>query len=300
MRFALVASLNWGYRYGLNGVLNGLDYHGHTLVDVHYLYDIDVPEWYRASAAAAFDFEVKGYSVAEYMEKYPPPTDFVRRWKLLFYNYKLSIELADRYDAVMVADLDTLITGNLENYFKAVVDTNLIMLPHFYGSQGSHINESSPGPWLDQIGVDHHFAVNLNSPVIFDPRQNKEFLEAVWRHGEVTHSPYRAIFWALIELDKLKDCIVLPNLFWFNPLFTTLPYVYGQSNGKRAFFIHGDKVMMVHRRWWCPEEMLTIIDREVKTPEEREIAVRNMNYFVDECKQINTTWKLPLDWEPST
>lgn len=298
MRFALVAALNWGYKYGLNGVLNGLDYHGHTMVDVHYLYDADVPEWYRVKATEAFDFEVKGYSVIEYQEKYPPLTDSVLRWRLLFYNYKLALELADRYDAVMIADLDTLITGNLENYFKAVADTDLIVLPHFQGSSCKHINESNPDQWRKQIGVNHRFAVNLNSPVIFDPRRNKEFLEAVWRHGEVTHSPYRAIFWALIELDKLKDCIVLPNLCWFNPMFLRHPYEYVESNGKRAFFIYGDKVMMVHRRWWNIPEMQDEIERWAKTPEQRELAVRNMGYFTEECKLINTTWKLPLDWEP--
>lgn len=299
MRFAIVASFNWAFRYGLNAILNALDYHEHTLVDVHYMYDHDVPLEYIARAAEAFDFSVQGYSITEYREKYPPldaePLRPRWRWGLIFYNYKLAIELADSYDAVMIMDVDHMITSNLESYFRAVVGTDLIMLPHFAGAEQAHINGSNAAQWADKVGVDHRFAVNLNSPVIFDPKRNIDFLERVWTFGKITHSPFRGVFWTLVEQDRLNDVIVLPNLIWVNPRFLLLPYVYEKANGKRTFFIFGDKVMMVHRKWWRRGEML----REVDTysgPNFRDQAIQNVDNFTEECKLLNTTGKLKLNW----
>lgn len=303
MKFALITELNWGFRYGLNGILNGLDYHGNTEIDVHYLYDLDVPEWYRVKAAETFDFKVKGYSIDEYQEMRPPPVTGpgLRRWRLLYYSYYLAMDLTE-YDAVMIVDADMLVLGNLENYFKAVAGTDLIMVPNWNGLNGGcdidHVNGSSPEQWKDKIG-NHVFAVILCSPVVFDPRRNVDFCKETLKQAVVTHSQFRAILWAMIELDRLKDCIVLPNLFWVNPQFHSVPYSYAIVNGKRAIFVHGDRVMMAHRRWWNPQEMQREIDEWDKTPEDRELSIKNMGYFTEECKEINTNWKLPLDWTPA-
>lgn len=68
MKCALVTQASWSYRFGLNAILNGLDYHGNRDIDVHAIY-AGFPEWYIAKATSTFDFGVHLYDHIKFAEE---------------------------------------------------------------------------------------------------------------------------------------------------------------------------------------------------------------------------------------
>lgn len=286
MKFALVTQATWSYRFGFNAILNGLDYHGNQHIDVHAVTS-KFPEWYVASASSTFDFGVYLYDHAEYTENRKPElrNGWARMW---LYSFRLALDLASQYDVVIITDCDFLVCGYLENQFKMVAGTDLLMIPCACPPDGRpiHLNGGSPEVFreaLDRAQNNRGFVGVCSSPFISDPKRNIGFYEGIWNSTR-TSSSMRSIFMTIIEMDRVPDVVNLPVSLWCIPRFGNTPYVPRVINDRRCFFCYGDKVMMIHGKWW-------------KEPHyEAELAQQNAINFREECRLINTAWKLPLEW----
>jgi hypothetical protein len=295
MRAALVTEASWSYRYGLNAILNGLDYHG-NVIDVHVICHQDVPDWYLQKASSVFDFGVYTYRLEDYMQKYPRESQH-KTSLMTFYSYKLVQEIADKYDSVMITDADFLICGRLENYFRTVVGNDLLMIPsaRAHGGIPIHMNEADSTllrQALELHSGDGNFICTCSGPFISDPKRNTAFYEEVWRLSEgITTSSMRAFFYAtFVQMDRVADVIGLPTAIWCVPISSVAPYELLVVNGKRCFFLYYDKVMMIHGRWWSQSY------RDFYSKDRGAVAEANCKRFGAECKWINTEWKLPLEW----
>lgn len=298
MRYAMVTEANWPYRYGLNAVLNGLDYHGNKNIDFYYLYDHDVPDWYLEKSTTSFDFSVFPLPLARYVEKYPPLQPDCR-WPLVYYRYKLASLLADQYDALMILDSDFLICGYLEHYFGMVAGTDLILLPNFSGLYESP-NEASSEYFRKRYWSPEgkrYFITNPSSPFLASPASNVHVYAKVFENGARLDMDMWSLWEALLELNLVEKIVTLPGALWCNSVYTDLLYSYMKVDEKWCFFVEAgkEKVMMAHRRWWSREEMEGERDKHTRQWN-AEFIGRNVENFLTESKRINTEWKLPLEW----
>lgn len=296
MKFGLITQTNWGYRYGTNGLLNGLDYHGNKSIDVHLMHTDEVPEDWLRKAETVFDFPVKNYRISEYMEKYPPPEGGGgTRWMLEFYKYKLAIELAQEYDALMIVDCDYLVLGDIQSYFEVIAGKDLIMTSNNWLDSGNHVNGADEERFREAVKSNTFFPM-MNSPCISCPKLSIDLYERIWDIGfERGGEDIVPFVHAVIETGRLKKTIILPGIQWFNPSVAWIPINYSEVNGKRSYFSIGDKMMMAHRHWWSWGEMMGEAER---LPEPyKELAMQNTKLLLNECRTINTEWKLPLAWE---
>jgi hypothetical protein len=298
MKFALITESNWGYRFGLNGLLNGLDYHDNKAVDVHFMYTDEVPKEYLEQASSAFDFEVRSYRIADYIERYGVPEGGGgTRWVMEFYKYKLAGELADEYDAVMITDCDYMIGGNIENYFRGVVGNDLIMTSNNMMDSSSHINGADVEAYRTRMAHNDYFFPCMNSPFISDPKRNIPLYDKIFELGHNYGEDIVPFSLGLVAMDRLSDVIVLPGMLWFTPDFGRVLISRGDVNGKRCYFHSTEKMMMMHRHWWCRGEMENeVLTGTAEGTPRREMAWNNVQLMLDECKIINTEWKLPLEW----
>lgn len=298
MKAAIVTQFNWGYRWGINGLINGLDYHGNTEIDVHYIYSPSVPQEYIDESQSTFPFKVVPIPICEYTERFPlPPERSCARWVVEFYKYKLASDLAEEYDSIMLLDCDYMILGYLENWFAMVVGTDVLTTSNNWDCIHSHANgatvedwtkrwENNPGGW---------FPV-LNHPCIGDPKRHKDFYEAIWdmavadpRYEDVV--PFTG---ALIKTHRLEKLITLPGMFWMTPEVGRADIHMRMLEGKRCYFVSNDKMMMAHRHWWVRGEMMQNAEN-IEGP--RGVMMRkNIELMLHECKEINTNWKLKIDW----
>lgn len=286
MKFALVTQASWSYRFGLNAILNGLDYHGNQHIDVHVV-AAGLPEWYVASASSTFDFGVYLYDHVKYTEnrKSNLSDGWARMW---LYSFRLALDLAPQYDVVIITDCDFLVCGYLENQFKMVAGTDLLMIPCACPPNGLpiHLNGGSPEVFRaasDRNQNERRFIGVYSSPLISDPKRNIDFYESIFSAIRTTSS-MRSIFMTIIEMGRVPDVVNLPVSLWCIPRLNNTPYVPRVINDRRCFFCYDDKVMMIHGKWW-------------KEPHcGAGLAQQNAINFREECRLINTAWKLPLEW----
>lgn len=300
MKYAVITQGNWGYRYGFNGLLNGLDYHDNKLIDFHIICTSEVPEDYIEQAKNTFDFGVFFYSVEQFMEEYGAPQGGGNRWVMEFYKYKLPEKIADQYDAVLITDCDYMVGGQIENYLRAVVGTDLIMTSNNVMDPGAHLNGADLDTYRARIEHNDYFFPCMNSPFISDPKseKNQALYDLIFDIGHSYGEDIVPFSRGIIESGRATDLIILPGVHWFTPGFGAAPIAKREFFGKRCYFILEEKMMMMHRHWWCRGEM----ENEIHTgtqegTERRTFAWANVQLMLDECKLINTTWKLPLSWD---
>lgn len=298
MKAAIVTQSNWGYRWGLNGIINGLDYHENKEIDVHYIYTPEFPQEYIDECQNTFPFKVVPIPLSVYTEKYPPPTEHkCVRWELEFYKYKLASDLAEEYDSIMLLDCDYMVLANLENWFAMVVGTDVLTTSNNWDSIGAHANEATVETWTKHW--EHNpggwFPV-LNHPCIGDPKRQKDFYEAIWdmacedpRYEDVV--PFTG---ALIKTHRLEKLITLPGMFWMTPEVGRVDICKAMLEGKRCYLASNDKMMTAHRHWWVRPEM-TRSGADIPGPR-GEMIRKNVELMLQECKEINTNWKLKVDW----
>jgi len=304
MKFAVVMSSNWAYRYGLNGFLNGLDYHNNTVSDV-YVLDIsqsgDIPQWYWEKANEVFDFGVHVRYLDDYMKMNPNrPEHGNRIWCIFHYKYLVARDIAPDYDAIMVSDNDYLVCGNLDNYVKAVLGTDLILVPNLGDKPlrwHMHINNALNEDLREMLEQDKHFVSTANSPFIVDCKENFALYDKTFDCGFDTGNDMWSLFQAIVALDKSSDVIALPGALWYNPLWREVPIYACTVSGKRCYFTHGEKMMMIHRRWWAHTEQHKWAKNQ--PPQNQALCHENVHILLKECELINTTWKLPLEWNLS-
>lgn len=198
------------------------------------------------------------------------------------------MDLASRYDVVVITDCDFLICGHIENQFKLVAGTNSIMIPcacplnkssiHLIGGSTEEFRKE-----LDLYRNKRRFIGVCSSPFVSDPKRNINFYKKIW-DTLCTSSSMRAIFIAIIDLGRVPDIVDLPVSLWCIPLLRDIPYTPRVVNDRRCFFCYTDKVMMIHGKWWAEPNYGS------------ELAQRNALNFHEECRLINTEWKLPLEW----
>lgn len=300
MKFALITQGNWGYRYGFNGFLNGLDYHDNKLIDFHLMCTGEVPDEYKERAKEAFDFRVEFYDISEYMDRYGVPEGGGgTRWILEFYKYKLAKELAD-YDAVMITDCDYMCGGQLEKHFEVVIGSEVIMTSNNMMEPAAHMNGASVEQYQARIQQNDYFFPCMNSPFISDPKleTNQILYDKIFELGFDYGEDIVPFSRGLIETGRMSDVLVLPGMFWFTPDFGRVPIRRGEVNGKICFFVMSEKMMMMHRHWWCRGEMINeVMTSTQEGTERREMALKNTEMLLQECKRINTEWKLPIEWD---
>lgn len=303
MKFAVVMSASWDYRYGLNAVLNGLDYHNNNVSDVHIL-DLsrNIPQWYYNTAKEVFDFNIHIHFLDEYMEKYPDRPSFADSfWTTYHYKYLLASDLASQYDVMMIMDIDYLVCGKLDNYVKAVFGTDLILVPNLSPKPAewhSHINGANIDDLRDMLEKDVHFVSTANSPFIVDCKKNSMLYTKTYECGFNTGNDMWSLFQAIVALDKADDVIDLPGVLWYNPAWRHSPIESHMVSGKRCYFTLGEKMMMIHRRWWAYDEQHSWCSG-LAAKDDRVMCHKNVNILLLECKLINTEWKLPLKWDIS-
>jgi len=299
MKYALITQFNWGYNYGFNGLINGLDYHDNKLIDVHVICTDEIPQWYIDRLGNTFDFDVFVYKTSDYATRYKPEHVDSNRWEVEFYKYKLAGELAGKYDAIMITDCDYMVGGKLENYFRLVVNTELICTSNNAMAAYDHFNGASLDEYKKRISHDDYFFPCMNSPFISDPNQekNQKLYERIYELGLKYAEDIVPFSRALIDCERVDDMIVLPGALWFTPEFSRLPITRTTINGKRVYLALSEKMMMMHRHWWCRGEMETdLLTSTQEGSERRKYGWENVQLLLDECKIINTEWKLPLDW----
>jgi len=295
MKRGLITTFTWNYRFGVNAILNGMDYHEND-VHIHVLYTPEVPESYIKSACETFPL-VEFHSLVEYMEKYPPPDLNVvgSRWVLEFYKYRVAQDLGQMgYDAVVTMDCDFLILGKFDLYFDIVAGTDLIMtsncackIPHAY--------DADPDAFLAREKDSDDMFIPLGcSPVFCDPRESFDFYEAVLsmaaNHG-ADGTPLNKV---IMRTRRLKDVYVLPSCFWCETIWGEYPIELVEVDGKRCYIQFGDKLMMSHRRYWVQHDTYDQAEA-AQVSSERELIMDNLDLLVTECRVINTEWKLPLE-----
>ncbi len=300
MKFAIVTESNWGYRYGFNGFLNGLDYHENKNIDFFCMITSEVPTDYIEKAQSTFDFRVEFPSIEAYREKYPPPDGGGgARWIMEFYKYKLAQELADEYDAIMIADCDYMVGGHLENYFEIVTGTDFIFTSNNMMEPAAHYNGADIEDYKKRIKKDDYYFPCMNSPFICDPSRpkNLELYERIYQIGMDFGEDVVPFNRGFIECERISDVLVLPGMLWFTPDFGRVPISKWTVNDKITFSASAEKMMMMHRHWWCIEEMNhEVTSGTVEGSEQREMAQNNVDLLLAECKRINTEWKLPIEW----
>jgi len=298
MDYALITQFNWGYRYGFNGIINGLDYHGNNNIDVYTIVTSEVPIWYREATARVFPFKVVFYETDEYARKYPPPANGGSRWILEFYKYKLAQELASEYKAAVIVDCDYMIGGNIENYLRVVEGSDVIMTANNICDDCNHLNEAIEEEYRNTYTKADYPLPIMNSPFFSDPKRNLQVFEEIYKYGQYSAEDIVPFNKGIAAAGKIKDLIILPGTLFFSPDYIRLPITRRITNYKRSYWILGEKLMMMHRHFWCREE----IERDVTTStatdsERRRMAWENAQLLITECEIINTQWKMRLNWE---
>lgn len=300
MKFAIITEGNWGYRLGFNGFLNGLDYHDNKNIDFFCMITDEVPQEYINKAQSTFDFRVEFPRITEYVTKYPPPAKGGARWIMEFYKYKLAQELAGEYDAIMISDCDYMVGGFLENYFAIVAGTDFIFTSNNMMEPAAHYNGANIEAYKTRIEKDNYFFPCMNSPFICDPSRprNLELYERIYQIGSDFGEDVVPFNRGFIECKRIADVLVLPGMLWFTPDFGRVHISKMEVNGKIIYNASAEKMMMMHRHWWCPGEMYReAISGTPEGSERREMVKSNVDLLIAECKRINTEWKLPIDWD---
>jgi len=306
-KFAVITQFNWSYRYGFNAVVNGLDYHNNKDIDVHVIYNVDVPKDYLDKLAVAFDFDVIMHPQASFSDAVPKPVPGEgqrwiahERWPLEFYKYKLAQNLAPDYDAIMLTDADYLVLGDVTNYFRSVVGNDLLITAHnSYGRTHSNgfLYDEYPN-FIDE--VEQLKSPVMNHPFFCDPKRNIDFYQRVIDFGQFYAQDILPFNQALYDMRRFDDLIVLPSTLWGMFDATLAPINYMMQGRKRCFELRFDKMMMIHNHWWNrPGIMHSLGWYITEAPDIYVWATQNVNFLCDECREINTTWKLPLEWNPN-
>ena len=296
IRRALITTFTWSYRFGLNAILNGLDYHDND-IEAHIIYGpTGVPLSYIEQAREIFP-GTQFYNLNGLIKRYPPDPNRRGRWMLEFYKYKLAKELGLRgYNSVMIIDADYLILGNLEPHFNSVAGTDLITIGNC-GPVYDHANEADPDKFAAKYADGNLRFIPMSChPILFDASRNIDLLDYLWGIAPLYGTDGSVINRAIIETRRLEDVIVLPNSQWVGPIWgITNSFVHVMLNGKRCYVLWRDRIMMSHRRFWVYNDTLGQA-AQMGTVELREPVAANMRLLIDECHLINTEWKLPLEY----
>lgn len=295
IRKALITTFTWGYRFGANAILNGLDYHNND-IEAHIIYGLGVPPTYIEQARETFP-GTQFYCMSDLLERYPMLPIRGGRWTLEFYKYKLAKELGARgYNAVMIIDADYLVLGNLEPLFNSVAGTDLITIGNC-GPVADHANEADPDEFAAKYADGNLRFVPMSChPILFDASRNFDMIDYLWGIAPLYGTDGSVINRAIIETRRLEDVIVLPNCQWVGPLWgITNSFVRVMLNGKRCYVLWRDRIMMSHRRFWAYADTLAQAER-IGTPALQVPIANNMRLLIDECHLINTEWKLPLEY----
>lgn len=302
-KFAIVTQSNWGYLPGLNALLNSLDYQGNKDIDFHFVYDDSFPRFdpenkYLTEAQNTFDFKVIPWDLEELKKKFPSPAIEKNwsRWDNEFYKYIVPQLIANDYDAICTTDCDYMISGNIENYFKLVVGTDIIMTGNNPMQAGFHYNGADNEKYKETIKTHPHFGPVMQAPCFCDPKRNIEFYKAVWKEGHEVAEDVIPFNRALINTDRIKDVVVLPGTFWFTPEYKRVDISYREINGKKSFFIFEEKIMMIHRHWWLGSEKGEFHGEIITSPKDwQERIKKNVDQFHAYSYFLNKQWKLKID-----
>jgi len=297
MRAALVTGFDWRYRYGFNAILNGLDYHG-NVVDVHALHTDGVPPGYMEDAQKLFPFQVCFYDLDRYAEtKGEDFTDKGDKWALCFYRYKLAEELASEYDALMIVDCSFMIVSDIDVYFRAVAGKDVIMAPNnFRSSIWSHINGGSSCAWKEWLASGNSLPIDATL-LLCSPRNNLQLFSQIYLLGSTGNDVATSLNKALAELRLIEKTLVLSHTFWTMPALDEARVMLRVNNlqrDRRTYFMAAERLLMVYGCWWSRK--LAQLDLGVLRGRDEDMIERNIQLLLAESKEINTEWKLPLEW----
>jgi len=297
MRAALVTGFDWGTRYGFNAILNGLDYHGH-IVDVHALCTDSVPPRYMEDAQALFPFQVCFYDLDRYAEA--KGVDFTEKgdkWALCFYMYKLAEDIALKYDALMIVVCCFMIVSAMDVYFRAVAGKDLIIAPNnFRSSIWSHVNGGSSCEWKERLATSNSLPMDATL-LLCSPRNNLQLFSKIYSFGLAGDDVNTSLNKALAELRLIEKTLVLSRTFWTMPALGEASIVLRVNNlqrNRRTYFMVAERLLMVYGRWWS--RILAQRDLEVLMVRDEDMIEQNIRLLLAESKEINTGWRLPLEW----
>ena len=296
--FALITEFNWGYRWGFNGLVNGLDYHGNKGIDIHAIHSSEVPAEYLEEAKRIYP-NIYFYRVEDYEKEYPPPPNCGSRWSLEFYKYKLAKEVAYNYNAIVMMDCDYLCTGRIENYLELVVDKDLILTSNNWMDPPNNLNDFDEEFLMKSFDENKYIFPVMNSPCFLNPSANMDFLEKVFELGRIHGEDCLPFSQALGYSGKLSKTIPLPGILFFNPAYAYTEIQHYMSNNKRCYYTIGDKMILIHRHWWAYAEIdgeITAWATENPDPKREAMARRSSDLLFRECKLINTAHKLKIPW----
>lgn len=301
--YAVVVTCSYNqYLFGLNALLNGLDYYGNT-ADVHVLIlQEEETLWtdYKAKVlAAGFGFEVFFIPIQPLLEDTEVLPNCGVMWYLTFGRWHYTKHLVGTYKAVLHTGTDVMVWHNIMSWFEVAAATDFIIMGH---------NALGTYNWPDAPYVQSNDVPYADTPCFVSPERHYEALDYVCHIGanymDVADMP--AVFYALRKFNK--RVILLPDNHWVRNYVQSC-YIMKDICKKEGDPLYGKTIYldassryiisMVHGKYWSKvrfNNTMAIIESETADPMLRDVWRVNWTRSYEACKFFNTQCKLLLSW----
>jgi SAM-dependent methyltransferase len=290
-KYAVVmASIGTQLLSGMNAVINGLDYHDNE-VDL-YLIHGDLEKEYIKKALAVKDLKVNIIPV-HIDECRKLWTDYRKEdggWQNLFFRWKVLDLIGKKYNSVMLCDSDMLCVNNIMKYFKAVENSELIILPsNPWGSSVEACTENWEKIIRGASAPPFHCM-----PIFLDIKQHPNLINKFWERSKVDNYLDMEIlnrtFFAEQMLDKILS---VPNNLWVLTSWYLSNVSKNWEDKKLYFKIMEERINFIHRRWFidsvCDQFIYAIREKD-----NLEKGLNNLRLFREEYRRINTEHKIKI------
>ena len=298
-KYAFVLSCSKNYMYGLNAILNALDYYGNT-ADVHVLwlehnvreFDKMSPIFLEKLRKQPFNFKVHIVNIFDVIKpfKYKMGSNV---WVLKFSRWKYLDSIKDDYDSICALGADIVVTDNIMEWFEVTANTDFIVTGR--NALGSYKFHSD-------VPVHTNDTPCADVPAYFNPKTHNDFSEKIWEIGMKYNMGDMPAFYFAAKATN-KRMILLPDNLWIRNFSTMNDRLhhnlgcYKQKNEK--IFLESTvmrhKVSMIHGKWWAKGHVYKRAKDAEGAPNHK-LVKDNVELYHKLFKLFNTEHKLQVEW----
>ena len=256
MRYAWIVTTNDTYWPSVNAMINALEYYDYPPnLDVHIIHTPEMAETLER-IKNDYTFNIIPTPIGPFVQRVTPSHSVPHT--LIYAKYKLAVEIAEDYNAIFHIDGDCMVLDNFMKYFEVAASTDIFVVAQFCHTHCTIDDyKNMPPEWVHSVGTPL-----ANFPVFYNPLYYSGVMQSIWdsQPNEQTCSDplkntemyfFTKALWEAGVMDRM---LILPGNLWVTDAFVSHTPINEMTiaSKKTLFNATGDRIQIIHNKWWKP------------------------------------------------